>query len=170
MKVEKCNLPPNSLLNGYLPADHSDAVVCTCHTAVDFTPDDIQVAFWTAMPGWVDSLMKLRNVLVRPFGLVSDNGPGREAVERCLREGGECGFLKVLAKSAEETVILLADKHLDAYVSVLMGHSGDMTTVTVITLVKYNNALGRVYFFVIRPFHNVIVRTMLRHILRGKCL
>jgi hypothetical protein len=32
------------------------------------------------------------------------------------------------------------------------------------TVVRYNNVGGKIYFAVIRPFHGIIVRTMLRKI------
>ena len=32
------------------------------------------------------------------------------------------------------------------------------------TVVKFNNRLGRLYFFFIRPFHKVIIRSMLKRV------
>lgn len=32
------------------------------------------------------------------------------------------------------------------------------------TVVKYNNWLGRAYFFIIRPFHGIIVKSILKHV------
>ena len=37
-------------------------------------------------------------------------------------------------------------------------------TFTITTVVKFNNRLGRLYFFFIRPFHKVIIRSMLKRV------
>ena len=41
-------------------------------------------AFWTTMPGWLAFLFKLRNLLVRPFGLKTETNGNREALKEAL--------------------------------------------------------------------------------------
>ena len=101
-------------------------------------------------------MMKLRNLLVKPFGLQNE-GLGAAQLEESIRSGGSYGFFSVAAKSSNETVVRLDDKHLSAWMSVMtVGND-----VYAITLVKYHNRLGRAYFFVIGPFHKIIVRSAL---------
>ena len=161
MKAFKSRIPDGSLAAHFLPADHTDAFSCEAEGDAPFTADDIMVVFWTNFPPWVGSLMKLRNILVRPFGLKSDSGSA-EAMEDCIRAGGNYRFVSVPVKSEDETILLLSDKHLDAYLSAHTCIRGDRRIVTVTTLVSFNNRFGSVYFFFIRPFHSIIVRSMLK--------
>ena len=161
MKARKTDIPHASLVRQFLPADYSDSFRYTHTGPGAFSADDIQVSFWTDMPGWVDGLMNLRNTLVRPFGLKTEQDGAANDLKRCIREGGSFGFASVPAKSPDETVLLLSDKHLDAWLSVLVERSGETAAVTASTVVRFHNRLGRVYFFFIRPFHDIIVRKML---------
>ena len=162
--VHKTDVPVNSLTHQYLPADYTDAFACEITGAKKLSADKVMIDFWTVMPGWVNALFKLRNVLVRPFGMeTGDNKDHSEELKKMIREGqASNGLMSVVAKSGNETVILLNDKHLDAYISVFVTESHHSQTATAITLVHYHNRLGRIYFFFIRPFHKIIVKDMLK--------
>lgn len=157
MRVKTTEIPANSLARGLVDADYADLFRCEVPEGRKPSPDDILVDFFTVMPTWVEALFKLRNAIVKPFGL-KGGGLDTEAFGRALREGGSCGLMSVAAKSADETVIKLSDSHLDAWLSVM----NDGGRVSCITLVKYHRWLGRAYFFFIRPFHGVIVPAMLK--------
>lgn len=163
MKTYKTDIPGDSLTRRYLPADYADAFACEVIDAKPLSAEDIIVCLWTVMPGWVNAFFRLRNVLVRPFGLKGDESKERAAeLEDIIRNGGNTGLASVADKSGSETVLKLSDKHLDAYMSVHIAENGDSQTITVITIVHYHNALGKVYFFFVRPFHKIIVSSMLK--------
>jgi hypothetical protein len=168
MKSHKTDIPVDSLTQQYLPVNYADAFACEVTGAKELSADEIMISFWTVMPGWVNALFKLRNLLVRPFGL--DTGEDRDHSEKLksmIRAGnGNNGLMSVVAKSGNETVILLSDKHLNAYMSVFISTKDKLQKVTAITLVHYHNRLGRIYFFFIRPFHKVIIKSMLRSTLK----
>jgi hypothetical protein len=69
----KGNIPENSLLKNHLPADYVDVYKCNVADKSNLTPDDILIHIWTVQPGWVDFLFRLRNILVKPFGLETGN-------------------------------------------------------------------------------------------------
>ncbi len=125
------------------------------------------VAFWTAPPQWVDSLFKLRDILVKPFGIQGGNEGSRQELEKCIRAGGTYKFMSIAAKSDEETILYANDKHLAMYLSIKIEELNESDKqVTVSTLVKFHNLLGRAYFFIIYPFHCIIVKTMLKSVLK----
>jgi hypothetical protein len=112
-------------------------------------------------PRWVEALLRLRHLLVAPFGLKTsgDNeSPRRETI----------GLFPILTQTPDRLVAGFNDKHLDFRVVVDVATtapdqaSGQRVTAT--TLVKTHNALGRSYLAVIKPFHRVIVPAMLRQI------
>jgi len=161
MKVKKSPIPPDSITGNFLPADYWDVYTCKCNFEKEMTPDDFMVGFWTNFPNWVKALFKLRNFLVKFVGLKSDES-SPEKLERCIRTGEAYGFVSVPAKSENETVLLLTDKHLDAYISVYVESEEVHKTISAITLVNFKNKLGRIYFFIIRPFHSLIVKSLLK--------
>ena len=158
----KTTIPADSLMREYLPADYTDAYMREVTTDKTLSPDDIMTGFWTGQPAWVATLFRLRHFLVRFVGLKGSEGQDAAAFERCIRTGGSHGIVSIPAKNARETVMLLTDKHLYAYLSVYLAADGPQKKVYAITLVQFRQTLGRVYFFVIRPFHALIVRSMLK--------
>ena len=171
LKVKKSTIPSGSLTEKYLPADHSDVYACVTDTGKEIIPDDIMVNFWTDFPRWITALFKLRDFLVKFVGLKGSDSSNTayfvhstsmKELENCIRTGGTYDFVSVPAKSANETVLLLSDKHLDAYLSVHVESREGHKTISAITLVNFNNKLGRFYFFVISPFHGMIVKSLLK--------
>ncbi len=162
MRVEKCDMPQDSLARAFLPADYSDVYKCRAVLPQGAGPDDIMVGFWTDFPGWVAALFRLRNFLVRLVGLKGPDQGKIQELERCIRTGGSYGLASVAAKNGEQTLLRLSDRHLDALMGVHIAGQGDVKEVYAVTLVHYHNRLGRVYFFFVRPFHGLVVKAMLR--------
>lgn len=154
------DIPKGSLVLQFLPANHYDVHTCTVE-ADKLSADDIQVAFWTKSPKWVSSLMKLRNSIVRYVGLKGVNKDS-SAFANCIRTGGRYNMVSIPAKSDNETVLQLDDSHLTAYISVhIQALPAKEKLVSTITVVQYHNFLGRFYFFLIKPFHHLVVKGML---------
>ncbi len=162
MKVKKTKIPADSLTRNYLPVDYSDVYACEINSEKAIIPDDIMVSFWTNFPAWVNALFKLRNFLVKFVGLKSSEEGDLENFAKCIRTGESYSFVSVPAKSNYETVLLLADSHLNAYLSIHIRDHEDHKKVSAITLVNFKNRLGRIYFFIIRSFHGIIVKSMLK--------
>ncbi|AIY41008.1 hypothetical protein LT85_1850 [Collimonas arenae] len=111
-------------------------------------------------PGWIKQLMAARNRVVRLFQL--------KTVEMAMDDPrspqGKVGGFPIVAQSPREVVLGFNDKHLDFRISVtVLAAGGAATLVTVCTLVKTNNLLGRAYLTTILPFHRIIVRHLLEH-------
>jgi len=163
MKVRKTDIPEGSILKECLPANYTDAFSCKFRTGRQLTPDEIMLSFWTVMPKWVGILFKLRNILVKPFGLETNHDQKNEMLRECIVKGTSNGFISLAGKSPDETVLLLSDKHLDAYISVYLEDLGANTkNVTLTTLVRFHYWLGYVYFYTICPFHFIVVRSILK--------
>jgi hypothetical protein len=94
-------------------------------------------------PRWVDALTRLRNILVKPFGLKT-SGEGAYA------PGGLIGLFPVLRETPERLVAGFDDSHLDFRI--------------VVDVVKTNNFLGRTYLMFITPFHKLVARSMMGRI------
>ena len=111
----------------------------------------------TRQPQWAKTLLALRNLLVRPFGLKTSGGSG--AAPRQM-----IGIFPVVSETPGRLVAGFNDSHLDFRFVVDIATSGERQEVTATTLVLTHNRLGRTYLALILPFHRLIVRAMLRRV------
>lgn len=119
-------------------------------------------------PGWLKGLYVIRAGFVRLLGMRQP----RMAVaaryapsEVPVQPGQKAAFFTV--RAAEEDRLWLAevrDRHLDAWLGVVAEPLDErgVTRFHVVTIVKYNDWSGPVYFNVIRPFHHLVVGSMAR--------
>lgn len=166
MKITETDIPSDSLTQDFLPADYSDAFKCTFISQEEISADDFQIAFWTHPTKWVDILFKIRNALVRVVGL---NGGkfNDEEIKTCIKENKNHKLFSVACKSENETVLKLTDKHLNAHLSAYITEKNNCKTVNLITIVHFHNRLGYFYFNIIRPFHNIVVKGMMKHVIKS---
>lgn len=108
-------------------------------------------------PRWIDALLRLRNILVRPFGLKT-SGEGAPA------PSGLIGLFPVLSETPERLVAGFDDSHLDFRIVVDISGNAASRQVTSTTLVRTHNLLGRTYLALIMPFHKLVVRNMMGRI------
>lgn len=106
-------------------------------------------------PRWIEALLRLRNLVVAPFGLKT-SGKGEPAT------GGMIGIFPVVSETPERLVAGFNDYHLDFRVVVDVAPKGGGQEVTTTTLVLTHNWLGRTYLAVIMPFHRLIARVLLQ--------
>jgi len=166
MKVHRGKIPAGSLCNNHLPVNYADVYVCTVDDLKNITPDDIQVAFWTDHPRWLNNLYKIRNALVKPFGLKGDDNRDSILFEECIRSGKEYKIASIADKSPNETILRLTDKHLIAYFSVYIETENDRKNIYTTTLVHFNNKMGYMYFNAIMPFHHLVVKNILKYTIK----
>lgn len=108
-------------------------------------------------PGWISTLMKLRNLLVTPFGLKRPTH--RKALAR-----DSIGLFPVISETPQRLVAGFDDRHLDFRLIVDVTGHAPHRQVAATTLVKTHNLLGRAYLTIIMPFHRLIVPAILRKI------
>lgn len=141
-----------SLIAPYLPVDYVDSYERRVANVAEITPEKFLNFLFTEFPWWINVLFRIRTWLVKPFGLKAGGFEGR------LTE-------MIQDRSDREVVIGMDDRHLSFYVSLWCSEKKNVfQDLRVTTLVKYNNRLGKVYFFFVRPFHKVIVRSLLKHL------
>lgn len=110
-------------------------------------------------PKWIEILLAIRNVVVKPFGL---RGTSEEVKRlRALPKDEVFGFFPVISRNENEIILGFDDSHLDFRIRVYFQQIGDKKGMCAATIVKTHNLFGRVYMFVIKPFHRVIVPAML---------
>lgn len=132
---------------------------------------EIAKLFVSSTPNWSRKLLRIRNNLVRWLGLKTPTGvsEGQNRLENFKCEpGDQLGVFKVFTKTNNEVVLGEDDKHLNFRVSLLVDQStsnSNKMTLAISTIVIFNNWFGRLYFFLIKPFHKLIVPAMLNRMI-----
>jgi hypothetical protein len=146
-------------------ADHTDVKV----TEGQATLRQFIAAMLSYYPWWIALLFRIREIFVRLFGLVRHEKPeeflGLRPEDVPLTPGETATFFTVrFAKDGEywlgETP---DDKHLTAYFGVVVEPVKEkINRFHVITIVRYTHWTGPVYFNLIRPFHHLVIRRMMK--------
>jgi hypothetical protein len=159
-------LPRPSLISqAFLKTDYADAYTVELPLGRDYTLTEVAVLFLTTSLPWEQQLMTLRNWLVRPFGLKTGQADGGQAGQKITFEPGtQAGFFRVYQQAAQEILLGEDDYHLDFRLSILLIRHNDRQFLTVSTIVKHNNWLGRAYFLPVRLFHRLIVPATMRNL------
>jgi hypothetical protein len=171
MKVKRANFPDQSLLFSKTKYHFADSFQGAFVHKGRLNSADIAKAFFSSAPAWVDKLMHFRNKIVGIFGLKTPRSANRkQTIDNFKCEKGEqVGLFKVFDKSDKEVVLGENDKHLDFRVSLFLEdvqNDAFEKKLTISTTVTFKNWFGRFYFFPVRPFHKLIVPTMLKEIIK----
>ena len=161
MKITKSNLPETSLLKN-IPHDYTDSYSVTLNTK-DLTIEQVGKSFFTSSPAWVDTLLILRDKIVGMIGLkTASNAGNREKLLASFKcEAGEqLALFKVFAKNEHEVILGEDDKHLDFRVSLFLDRQKNGLIVS--TVVKTHNWMGALYLLAVKPFHKLIVPTLVK--------
>jgi hypothetical protein len=111
----------------------------------------------SSMPQFVKILMRLRNSLVSVFGLKTGDDDKPIDLSK-LKAGDRVSVFEVSELTDHSALIGADDSHLDFRAILKI----EENTLSCTTQVKFNNNLGRVYFFSIKPFHKIIVPALLK--------
>jgi hypothetical protein len=118
-------------------------------------------------PAWIKALYGIRWGFVRLLGMKQENlpkAPNLRPEEIPFEAGQWATFFQVHAAQEENFWIASAtDKHLSAYIIVAAETlNNQQKRFHVGTIVHYHNWAGPVYFNVIRPFHHIVVSSMMK--------
>ncbi len=128
-------------------------------------------------PWWILFLYRIRSFLVGILGLVKhekpDVLPSIRPEDLSFTPGENASFF--IVKIAKENVYWISetpeDKHLKAFFGVVAETISDKTTrFHVFTSVKYIHWTGPIYFNIIRPFHHLVVSSMMRYGVKNKVI
>jgi hypothetical protein len=133
-------------------------------------------SFLDYYPAWIKALYRVRQGFVRLLGMRQEGIPAKVALQpECvpMTAGSYAGFFRVISAEPDRYWLASAsDSHLTAYIAIVVTPMNSPSQHTeVVTLVRYHNWAGPIYFNIIRPFHHLVVNRMARHGLRyGKML
>lgn len=147
--MDKKEVYCGDLIRSYLPADYLDSFTQIIQVKTAITPEIFFNMAFCQFPKWINWLLKLRNLLVKPFGIDTNKH-----------------FTDMICEKIDNEIIVgMPDSHLTFHASLWCGNvERNHQKIGITTVVKYNNFIGRVYFFLIKPFHHLIMRFILKRI------
>jgi hypothetical protein len=163
IKVIETAVPGESALQSSIAdAYFYDAYEAPLNTAT-LSPTEIFLRGSHATPRWVDSLMSIRNRIVRLFGL-KDVGAMRASTRTsdAYQVGDRLGIFNIFSKTDSELLLGIDDHHLDVRVSVLKSHRNGLPHYVVSTVVHVHNLLGRLYMAPVGRIHPFVVKSLMR--------
>src|SRR5450830_465329 len=114
-----------------------------------------------SQPAWAQTLMRLRDAIVKPWGI-------KTATQLASSEGGRIGIFRIYAVTDDEIIVGEDDSHLDFRLSLLRDRqAGPHGNITLSSVVHCHNKVGRAYIALIKPFHKLIVQRSLARAVQG---
>ncbi len=117
-------------------------------------------------PVWLKFLYGVRWVFVRLLGMRQEGSPLERPLlpaDISFTPGDSATFFTVtMAEPDRYWVAEASDTHLTGYVAVIVEPLAAGNRFHVVTIVHYHHWTGPVYFNVIRPFHHIVVRQMMK--------
>ncbi len=161
-RIEAVDTPHDGLLVGALPrVDYGDAFQVRLDVVPAPSIDAVALCLLETAPDWVVTLLRVRNAVVRPFGLKTDT-PTPQQAQGELSPGDRVGIFRVFARYDDEVLLGEDDRHLDFRVSIRVRRDPSGCVAVMTTVVCFNNWFGRAYFLPVAPFHRVIVPAMMK--------
>lgn len=155
--------PPGARIRAQLPGAYFHDAWAVAAARPELSPIEQFVRAARATPAWVASCMRLRNHLVRPFGLknlgdLAALQPPRGA--GAYQVGDRVGIFTLFAQHADELLLGDRDRHLDVTLS--LHQAGGVVTLS--TVVHIHGLLGRLYMLPVKPMHHLIAPAVLRRV------
>jgi len=161
-KVYKYHVPPEKSLiyKDFGRIDYCDSYQIVKST--DETIDNITTEIFR-IPKWVDFLMRIRGSLVKLFGL--NSGKKKNITESIYYPiGTKAGYFNVIDRNENEIVMAENDKHLNFRTAVMKKKSELDCSIYLTTIVRFNNIWGKLYFLPVKPFHQIIIKSLLKRL------
>lgn len=163
-RVKKNDKVPDSsiILKDFGEVDYCDSYQIIMNT--DNGLDNIITEIFKT-PKWVNLLMKIRDSIVRIFGLKTGDVKDKNVASH-YPIGSKAVLFTVVDRNDREVVMAEDDSHLNFRISVLMDRNETCTYVYLTTIVKFNTIWGRIYFLPVKPFHQIIIKSLLKRAIR----
>lgn len=159
-------IPDTSIINkNFGKIDYQDSY--EFQVSSDVSVDKLATEIFSTSPKWADFLMKLRDNIVKLFGLQTSEGINKN-VEPFYSIGSRAVVFTVIDRNDNELVMGEDDKHLNFRTSVLIEKNTDRIRAYLSTIVHYNNVFGRLYFMPVRPFHRFLMKSILKRVQEKK--
>ena len=164
VSVTSVALPSSSRVTRmYAHPNLADAYTIRLPDNATTDPELLARFMFSHQAAWVGKLLRVRDALVAGFGLKT-----AKRLEESARSEHDkhVSIFRIYERTVDEIILGEDDKHLDFRVSVFQETRAEVAGggryLTVSTVVRCHNLLGRTYILLITPFHEMVVRSSMR--------
>ncbi|MCR9212372.1 MAG: DUF2867 domain-containing protein [Proteobacteria bacterium] len=166
MKVEKTKLSEESRLHDHV----GERDFLDCYTVIfpdkEVPIEEVVQRLFLDFPAWVQTLLNIRDGVVRFFGLKTTVGlPTDMRYRSSLKVGEHVNFFKIQSIAENEIIVGEDDSHLDFRIAIRKDCL-QSDSISLSTWVHPHNLLGKLYLRMILPFHILIVTSRLKGVAR----
>lgn len=159
---------PNSLIaKGFHDVDYFDSYAILLDEKEVTSVDQFTWELFSYSPKWMDYLMALRDKIVASWGIKTSDDVEIEITDKPkeYKKGDKLIFFNIFDRTKDEILMGENDIHLDFLVSTHLVELDDKKYGVLTTAVRFNRFLGKAYFFFIKPFHQLLVKQMMKNYL-----
>lgn len=147
--------------------DYWDVYSTDFVTQTQIPVDSVVKEFFLSMPNFVVWLLTIRELIAKQIGLKTSNG--KQSVIKEINSfkgniGEQIALFEVWNRTEKEILTGQQDKHLDFALSFYLNKHKEKYELKLITIVQINNTFGKIYFFLIKPFHKLIMPLIVKRI------
>lgn len=145
----------------------SDSFKTNVRTKSPLGVEEVVKCFLSSTPLWVKIMFSIRE-RIASLGLKtadSEDLMQSEFKERSFQVNERFGLFKIYAVYPDEIIMGEDDSHLNFRLSWYVKRISDHeSNIFCSTTVEINNSIGRVYFFLVKPFHKMVVKSFMKKI------
>ena len=141
--------------------DYCDSYMITKKT--DDSIDKIISILLFKGPSWADNLMRMRDSIVKLFGLKTGKKENTNETDY-YPIGSKASYFTVIDRNNNEIVMAEDDKHLYFRTSVMKKEVEKGVEIYLSTIVIYHNLWGKIYFLPVKPFHQIIMKSLIKRL------
>lgn len=154
--MRETSLPATSLIDRalLLRSDYRESIAIELSRA-DLSTIDAFFAIFGHRPGWMKSILILRNALAAPFGLEVSRHRDILSVERkpAYAVGDSLLGWTIFVHTPAELIVGRDNAHLDFRVSILREDAREQPRAVISTICDAHNMFGVAYLKAVLPFH-----------------
>ena len=168
INMKKVNRTKSIPRNSIISKKFNDFHYCDSYSIITKTNESLDKITTNIFqtPRWADVLMDVRNAAVKVAGLESGGNKKDINISDFYPVGSRAVYFTVIDRNENEIIMAENDRHLNFRISVMTNREGNNVIIYLTTLVQYHNLLGRLYFFPVKPFHRLIVISLLKRFLK----
>jgi len=157
---------PGWAIEGFGNIDFADFYMVKFPNVPLNTVDHLGRIFLSYEPLFLRILLRIRDVLVQPFGLKTGDKHSLPSV-LYYEKGSVLVYFHVWQRDDNTIVLEEKDKHLNFRVIFMIekNEAANELSFKASTLVHFNNIWGKLYFLPVRPVHEIIMKSTVKQLI-----
>jgi hypothetical protein len=161
--ISEIHFPCATKINGQEKNSYYRDAFTVTTTRTHLNAKKVYHSIFAYLPASVQFALRLRNAIVKHFGLSASNTEMSLPLEE-ITVGRQAGFLVIESVSDTEIICAVYEDNMDMWLSVLKLSDNEFA---VSTLVNLHTRTAKVYMVFIKPFHQWVAKYCIKQALKS---